>query len=112
MADVRHLSDLVDCARRLNNVHRCGDGRAETTRQERIAAGRSAPKRNLAMAMTLPRIIVFVVLTHTAFGAARVTSSLYALSNKASPFTVGVVIALFALVPALLAVRAGRWLAT
>lgn len=45
------------------------------------------------MAMTLPRIIVFVVLTHTAFGAARVTSSLYALSNKASPFTVGVMLA-------------------
>ena len=62
------------------------------------------------MAMTLPRIIVFVVLTHTAFGAARVTASLYALSNKASPFTVGVLLALYALVPALLAVRAGRWL--
>ena len=62
------------------------------------------------MAMTLPRIIAFVVLTHTAFGAARVTASLYALSNKASPFTVGVVLALYALVPALLAVRAGRWL--
>jgi predicted MFS family arabinose efflux permease len=60
--------------------------------------------------MTLGRIIAFVVLTHTAFGASRVTLSLYALSNKASAFTVGVVIALFALVPALLAVRAGRWL--
>ena len=60
--------------------------------------------------MTLSRIIVFVVLTHTAFGAARVTASLYALSNKASPFTVGVLLALYALVPALLAVRAGRWL--
>jgi predicted MFS family arabinose efflux permease len=62
------------------------------------------------MTVSLPRIIGFVVLTHTAFGAARVTSSLYALSNKASTFTVGVVMALFALVPALLAVRAGRWL--
>jgi predicted MFS family arabinose efflux permease len=60
--------------------------------------------------MTLPRIIAFVVLTHTAFGASRVTASLYALANKASPFTVGVLLALFALVPALLAVRAGRWL--
>ena len=62
------------------------------------------------MTLRLARIIGFVVLTHTAFGAARVTSSLYALSNKASTFTVGVVMALFALVPALLAVRAGRWL--
>jgi MFS family permease len=62
--------------------------------------------------LTLPRIVAFVVLTHTAFGAARLTASLYALSNRASAFTVGVVIALYALVPALLAVRAGRWLDT
>jgi predicted MFS family arabinose efflux permease len=62
------------------------------------------------MTLSLGRIIGFVVLTHTAFGAARVTLSLYALSNKASTFTVGVLMALFALVPALLAVRAGRWL--
>jgi MFS family permease len=62
------------------------------------------------MTPSLARIIGFVVLTHAAFGAARVTSSLYALSNGASTFTVGVVMALFALVPALLAVRAGRWL--
>lgn len=62
------------------------------------------------MTLSLARIIGFVVLTHTAYGAARVTSALYALSNKASTFTVGVLMALFALVPALLAVRAGRWL--
>ncbi len=62
------------------------------------------------MTLGLARIIGFVVLTHAAFGAARMTSSLYALSNKASTFTVGVVMALFALVPALLAFRAGRWL--
>lgn len=60
--------------------------------------------------MKLPRIIAFTVLTHTAFGAARVTGSLYALANNASAFTVGVMMALFALVPMLLAVRAGRWL--
>ena len=62
------------------------------------------------MKITLVRIVVFVVMTHTAFGAARVTLSLYALANRASTFTVGVIMALFALVPALLAVRAGRWL--
>jgi predicted MFS family arabinose efflux permease len=60
--------------------------------------------------MTLARILALTVLTHTAFGAARVTGSLYALSNQASAFTVGVMMALFALVPMLLAVRAGRWL--
>jgi MFS family permease len=36
--------------------------------------------------------------------------SLYALANGASTFTVGVLMALFALVPMLTAVRAGRWL--
>lgn len=60
--------------------------------------------------MTLTRLILLTVLTHTAFGAARVTGSLYALANNASAFTVGVMMALFALVPMLLAVRAGRWL--
>ncbi|MEF9944170.1 MAG: MFS transporter, partial [Burkholderiaceae bacterium] len=60
--------------------------------------------------MTLARIIIFVVLTHTAFAALRVTTSLYALDNKASTFTVGVLMALIALVPMLLAVRGGRWI--
>jgi MFS family permease len=64
------------------------------------------------MTLRMRHIMVFVVLTHTSFGAARLTGTLYALSNKASAFTVGVQMALFALVPALLAVRAGRWLDT
>lgn len=50
------------------------------------------------------------VLTHMAFVSARMTGSLYALANHASTFTVGVMMALFALVPMLIAVRAGRWL--
>ena len=60
--------------------------------------------------MTLARIIAVAVLTHMAFVAARMTGSLYVLANKASTFTVGVMMALFALVPMLIAVRAGRWL--
>ena len=60
--------------------------------------------------MTLVRIIGIAVLTHMAFVAARMTASLYALANNASTFTVGVIMALFALVPMLIAVRAGRWL--
>jgi predicted MFS family arabinose efflux permease len=62
------------------------------------------------MRLRMRHIMVFVVLTHTSFGAARLTGTLFALSNKASAFTVGVQMALFALVPALLAVSAGRWL--
>ncbi len=60
--------------------------------------------------MTLARIIAIAVLAHMAFVAARLTASLYALANHASTFTVGVIMALFSLVPMLLAVRAGRWL--
>lgn len=62
------------------------------------------------MTLRMRHIMAFIVLTHTSFGAARLTGTLYALSNKASAFTVGVQMALFALVPALLAVGAGRWL--
>jgi MFS family permease len=58
----------------------------------------------------LVRIIGIAVLAHMAFVAARMTGSLYALANNASTFTVGVMMALFALVPMLVAVRAGRWL--
>ena len=61
-------------------------------------------------AITLPAIILVGVLTHTTFVSARMTGSLYALANGASTFTVGVLMALFALVPMLTAVRAGRWL--
>lgn len=60
--------------------------------------------------MILARIIAIMVLTHMAFVAARMTGALYALTNQASTFTVGVMMALFALVPMLIAVRAGRWL--
>jgi MFS family permease len=62
------------------------------------------------MKLRMPHIMAFVVLTHTSYGAARLTGTLYALRNGASAFTVGVQLALFALVPALLAVRAGRWI--
>jgi MFS family permease len=60
--------------------------------------------------LMLVRIIGIAVLAHMAFVAARMTGSLYALANNASTFTVGVMMALFALVPMLVAVRAGRWL--
>jgi len=60
--------------------------------------------------IALLRIIGIFVLAHMAFVGARLTSSLYALANGASTFTVGVIVALFSLVPMLIAVRAGRWL--
>ncbi len=59
--------------------------------------------------MTLLRLIFIAVLSHMVFVSARMTASLYALANQASTFTVGVILALFSLVPMLVSVRAGRW---
>lgn len=53
-------------------------------------------------------LIAVAVCAHVALGAARVTTSLYALSMHASEFTVGTLIALFAVFPMLLAVSMGR----
>jgi MFS family permease len=66
----------------------------------------------MTVTTNLIRIISIAVLAHLVFVSARMTGSLYALANKASAFTVGVMMALFALVPMLIAVRAGRWLDT
>ncbi len=60
--------------------------------------------------MILLRLISIAVLSHMVFVAARMTASLYALANQASTFTVGVILALFSLVPMLVSVRVGRWL--
>jgi MFS family permease len=56
-------------------------------------------------------ILYFVVLNalgHLAFVGARMTTSLFALELGASEFTVGLLMALFALLPMLLSVSAGR----
>ncbi len=53
-------------------------------------------------------IILLTILAHTAFTSSRMTVSLYALKLQASPFTVGVLMSLYALLPMLLSVLAGR----
>jgi MFS family permease len=56
-------------------------------------------------------ILYFVALNalgHVTFVGARMTTSLFALELGASPFTVGVVMALFAALPMLLSVTSGR----
>lgn len=60
--------------------------------------------------MELVRIIAIAVLAHMGLVSARMTASLYALENQTSTFTVGVILALFSLVPMLIAMPAGRWL--
>ena len=58
----------------------------------------------------LPLIIILLVLDHVAFNGSRVAVSLYAINQQASALTVGALVALYALLPALLSVSAGRWI--
>lgn len=54
------------------------------------------------------QLILTSIAAHVALAGSRVTTSLYALSLHASEFTVGTLVALFALFPMLLAVPMGR----
>lgn len=58
--------------------------------------------------MTLRLVIVLTVLAHVGFVGSRVTTSLYAIALGATPLTVGVLMSLYAALPMLLAVHAGR----
>ena len=58
--------------------------------------------------MPLALIVVTTVLAHAAFNGGRLTISLQALSMGASPLTVGVIMSLFAALPMVLGVPAGR----
>lgn len=58
--------------------------------------------------MTLPFVLLFTITLHLAFAGARVTLSLYALHLEASPFTVGVLLSLLALLPMIFSVAVGR----
>ncbi len=55
-------------------------------------------------------VVILTVLNHIAYGGSRVTMALYAISLQATPFNLGVLLALYALLPALLSVAAGRWI--
>jgi predicted MFS family arabinose efflux permease len=58
--------------------------------------------------MTIFLIILLAVLNQISFGGTRVAVSLYALDQGAEQFTVGTIIALFALMPTLLAISIGK----
>ena len=53
-------------------------------------------------------VVVLTVLSHIGFVGTRMTVSLTAISDNASPLTVGVLMSLFAALPMLLSVHAGR----
>ncbi|TMH76346.1 MAG: MFS transporter, partial [Betaproteobacteria bacterium] len=57
---------------------------------------------------TLYFLIFITLLNHCVFAGMRVSVSLYAIHLHATPFTVGVLMALYALLPMLSAVSMGR----
>jgi MFS family permease len=61
-----------------------------------------------ARAYAFPALIGLGILNHTVLTGSRVTISLYALSLGSSAFVVGVLMGLYAFLPMLLAVAAGR----
>jgi MFS family permease len=58
--------------------------------------------------MPIYLIVLMCTLSHAGFGGSRVAISLYAINLGATPFTIGVLMALYAIVPLLLAVYVGR----
>ncbi|HTQ75168.1 MAG TPA: MFS transporter [Burkholderiales bacterium] len=55
-------------------------------------------------------LLIFVtLLNHSVFAGTRVAASLYAIHMEATPFTVGTLMALYALLPMFFAVSMGRW---
>ncbi len=57
---------------------------------------------------TLAALIALGILNHTVLAGSRVTVSLYALSQGASPFVVGLLMGLYSFLPMWLAIGAGR----
>ncbi len=58
--------------------------------------------------MTLAFVLPFTITLHLAYAGARVTLSLFALHLQASPFTVGILLSLLALLPMTFSIAVGR----
>lgn len=60
-------------------------------------------------ALNPPALVVMMVLTHVTLTGNRVALALYAIQLKATPFEVGFLMSLLAVIPMFLSVHAGRW---
>ncbi len=58
----------------------------------------------------LPLIIILLILTHIAAFGSRITVTLFAIHQQSSTVTIGLLMAMYALLPAFLSVPAGRWI--
>lgn len=60
-------------------------------------------------ALNPPALVFMMVLTHVTLTGNRVALALYAIQLKATPFEVGFMMSLLAIIPMFLSVHAGRW---
>lgn len=60
-------------------------------------------------ALNPPALVFMMVLTHVTLTGNRVALALYAIQLKATPFEVGFLMSLLAVIPMFLSVHAGRW---
>ena len=74
----------------------------------RCAPAPVSPSDDIALKLLLIRVILPTVLLHFAFSGCRVNLSLTALGLHASPFTVGAIASMLAMLPMTFAVSAGR----
>jgi len=63
-----------------------------------------------ATGTSLYRVVALTILVHVAFAGSRVAVSLYALSLGATALAVGTALSLYAALPMLFSVHAGRWI--
>src|SRR5438132_1106434 len=86
---VRPAAERADARRHRGDLHRRGDDGVDQT-------------------MEIAYFVLLNVLGHLCFVGSRMTTTLFALQLGASEFTVGVLVALFAVLPMFLSVTAGR----
>jgi len=70
----------------------------------------TAPQRPHDTTASLYRVVALTILVHVAFAGSRVAVSLYALSLGATALVVGTTLSLYAALPMLFSVQAGRWI--
>src|SRR3954469_19434680 len=71
-----------------------------------VSCGESRTIRTASMPLYLTVLIAF--LTHVGFAGSRLAVPLFAVDQGGTPFVVGTVVALYAALPAVLALPAGR----
>lgn len=59
---------------------------------------------------TLTRVLIIVILAHMGTVGAKLLLALFAIDLGASPLQVGITFAMFSILPAILAISAGRWI--